>query len=102
MTDTPIERGVPYWPRGLSRLRAAAYVGATPQAFDRMVADGWMPKSTNMEGRWLWDRFVVDKKCDLIFGTDSQGREIIEFESTQLELKTLVGPAGLEPATRPL
>jgi hypothetical protein len=75
------QRGVPYWPRGMSRLRAAFYVGITPQAFERMVAAGDMPKPTRLEGRQLWDRFAVDKALDLAFGTNSQGEEIVEFEA---------------------
>lgn len=72
-------RGAPYWPRGLSRLRAAFYCGMTPQAFDRLVTKGDIPKSTRVEGRQLWDRFQVDKSLDALFGTNSQGEETYSF-----------------------
>lgn len=77
--DNNAPRGVPYWPRGMSRLRAAFYVGVTPQSFDRMVTGGSMPKPTFFGGRNLWDRFAIDKALDDLFGTNSQGEEIIEF-----------------------
>ncbi len=73
------QRGAPYWPRGMSRLRAAFYCGVTPQSFDRMVADGAMPASTPIQGRSLWDRFAVDKALDALFGTNPQGEETFEF-----------------------
>lgn len=51
-------------PRGLSRVRAAAYVGVSPTLFDRAVADGKMPKPFRLYGRVLWDV----RKLDLAIG----------------------------------
>jgi len=32
-----------------------AHIGVRPNTFDRMVADGMMPKPTQVYGRKLWD-----------------------------------------------
>ncbi|MCK1459617.1 hypothetical protein IVB34_14770 [Bradyrhizobium sp. 2] len=79
MKETPS----PHCPRVLSRVQAAAYVGATPQKFDRMVAAGTMPKPAKIGGADRWDRVQLDKCLDVIFGseTDSVAREVIEFEA---------------------
>lgn len=71
----------PHWPRGLSRLRAAAYIGVTPQAFDRMVAEEKMPPRTKIGGVWRWDKLAIDRHFDALFNTqtDLAGEEIIEF-----------------------
>jgi predicted DNA-binding transcriptional regulator AlpA len=71
----------PHWPRGLSRLRAAAYIGVTPQAFDRMVAEEQMPPRTKIGGVWRWDKLAVDRNFDALFNTqtDLAGEEVIEF-----------------------
>ena len=48
-------------PRGLSREIAATYIGVSPGTFDRMVADGRMPKPKPIGGRRVWDRLKVDQ-----------------------------------------
>jgi predicted DNA-binding transcriptional regulator AlpA len=48
-------------PRGLSRAAAAAYVGISPNTFDRMVRDALMPKPIRVYGRVLWDRMKLDE-----------------------------------------
>lgn len=48
-------------PRGLSRVVAAAYIGVSPSLFDRMVADGRMPKPKAINSRRVWDRLKVDE-----------------------------------------
>jgi predicted DNA-binding transcriptional regulator AlpA len=53
-------------PRGLSREQAAEYVGIGTTLFDRMVADGRMPKPWHINGRVLWDRRQVDRKLDAL------------------------------------
>jgi predicted DNA-binding transcriptional regulator AlpA len=42
-------------PRGLSRVRAAAYVGVSPSLFDEMVSDGRMPSPKMINNRRVWD-----------------------------------------------
>jgi len=48
-------------PRGLSRVRAAAYVGVSPSTFDRMVADKLMPQPIRIYGRIVWDIRKLDE-----------------------------------------
>lgn len=38
-------------PRGLSRVRAALYVGVSPSLFDPMVKDGRMPRPKRINNR---------------------------------------------------
>lgn len=47
-------------PRGLCRVTAAQYVGVSPTTFDRMVADGQMPKPKRIGERKVWDLRQVD------------------------------------------
>lgn len=48
------------WPRGLSRVEAAAYVGIGATKFDELVGDGRMPKPKKIDGRRVWDRHQLD------------------------------------------
>lgn len=48
-------------PRGLGREAAAAYVGISSTKFDTLVLDGRMPKPKRIDGRRVWDRFVLDE-----------------------------------------
>jgi len=48
-------------PRGLSRVRAAAYVGVSPSTFDRMIADKLMPPPIRIYGRNIWDIRKLDE-----------------------------------------
>jgi predicted DNA-binding transcriptional regulator AlpA len=48
-------------PRGLSRVRAAAYVGVSPTTFDRMVRDKLMPQPIRIYGRIVWDIRKLDE-----------------------------------------
>jgi predicted DNA-binding transcriptional regulator AlpA len=47
-------------PRGLSRVRAALYVGVSPSLFDAMVKDGRMPRPKRINNRTVWDRRRLD------------------------------------------
>lgn len=51
---------LPIAPRGLSRERAAEYIGVGATKFDELVADGRMPKPLRIDGRVLWDRYRLD------------------------------------------
>lgn len=57
--------------RGLDRVEAAAYVGVSPNTFDRMVADGLMPKPAQIYGRKVWDCRRLDSCFDTLQGTPS-------------------------------
>jgi len=48
-------------PRGLSRERAAAYVGISPSLFDILVRDGRMPGPKRINSRTVWDRLQLDE-----------------------------------------
>jgi predicted DNA-binding transcriptional regulator AlpA len=48
-------------PRGLHRLQAAEYVGISVTKFDEMVKDGRMPQPIAIDGRRVWDRWLIDK-----------------------------------------
>lgn len=52
--------------RGLHREEAAAYVGVSPNTFDRMVADGMMPKHRPVYGRKVWDVRALDRSFDAL------------------------------------
>ncbi len=51
-------------PRGLSRTKAAAYVGISPGKFDQLVSDGRMPKPIRIDRRKIWDLRRVDEAFD--------------------------------------
>ena len=53
-------------PRGLSRVRSAAYIGVGPSLFDAMVDDGRMPKPKRINGRVIWDRVEIDFAFDAL------------------------------------
>ncbi|MGE0743128.1 MAG: helix-turn-helix transcriptional regulator [Hyphomonadaceae bacterium] len=55
-------------PRGLSRAEAAAYVGVSPSLFDRLVAEGTMPKPKRLGARCVYDRTQLDSAFDAIGG----------------------------------
>lgn len=57
--------------RGLKREQAAAYIGVSARLFDRMVADGTMPKPRRYGGRTIWDRHQLDLSFDALPGDDS-------------------------------
>ncbi len=48
-------------PRGMNRLEAARYVGVGTTLFDKLVADGRMPKPRRADGRVIWDREELDR-----------------------------------------
>jgi predicted DNA-binding transcriptional regulator AlpA len=47
-------------PRGLSRTEAAALIGVSPTTFDKLVADGRMPRPKAIDARRVWDRLKVE------------------------------------------
>jgi len=52
-------------PRLISRDAAAAYVGVSPNTFDKMIADGLMPKPRQLtERRLAWDVQQLDAAID--------------------------------------
>jgi predicted DNA-binding transcriptional regulator AlpA len=57
-------------PRGLNRVQSADYVGLGVSKFDRLVADGRMPKPVRIDGRVIWDRHSLDAAFDALFDVD--------------------------------
>ncbi len=53
-------------PRGLSRVRSAAYIGTGTTKFDEMVSDGRMPKPKRVDGRNIWDRHELDEAFEAL------------------------------------
>jgi predicted DNA-binding transcriptional regulator AlpA len=51
---------IAYPPRGLGREDAARYIGISPSTFDRLVAEGRMPRPTHIGKRVVWDRLKLD------------------------------------------
>lgn len=75
---------LPQWPRGLSRTHAAQYIGVSLSIFDKMVADGLMPKPKRFYQRTIWDKIALDKAFDILDGEperDASGEEIVEFRA---------------------
>lgn len=57
-------------PRGLCRAEAAAYLGISPNTFDRMVEDGRMPGPKRINSRKVWDRLALDVAFVALPGED--------------------------------
>ena len=55
-------------PRLLSRPQAAGYIGVSPSTFDKLVADGSMPKPKQVYSRKLWDIRKLDLSIDQLPG----------------------------------
>ncbi len=47
-------------PRGIARVKAAAYIGVGVTKFDEMVADRRMPRPKRIDARKVWDRLELD------------------------------------------
>ena len=48
-------------PRGMDREQAARWIGVGTTKFDQMVADGRMPRAKRVDGRMVWDRYLLDR-----------------------------------------
>jgi predicted DNA-binding transcriptional regulator AlpA len=48
-------------PRGLYREQAAEYICVGTTTWDKLVAEGRMPKPKRIGGRVVWDRHAIDK-----------------------------------------
>lgn len=62
MSKTPL----PWPPRGLNRVQAAAYVGVSASTFDKLVSDGRMPHPIQVGARRIYDRHAVDMAFDAL------------------------------------
>lgn len=59
--------------RGLNRVEAAAYVGLSPTMFDKMVAEGKMPRAKQVGARRIWDVRRLDYAFDALPGDEDSG-----------------------------
>ncbi len=60
--------------RGLHREESAAYVGVSPNTFDKMIADGLMPKPKQVYGRNVWDVRALDRAFNGLPGGDDSAQ----------------------------
>ena len=58
-------------PRGLSRDQSAAYVGVGVTKFNEMVEDGRMPPPKHVDGRVIWDRYLLDRSFEQLDTDDT-------------------------------
>jgi predicted DNA-binding transcriptional regulator AlpA len=66
MAISILPRRIDLAPRGLNRAQAADYVGVGVTKFDELVADGRMPKPVRIDGRVIWDRYLLDAAFDAL------------------------------------
>lgn len=62
MSKSPL----PWTPRGLSRLQAAAYIGVSAGTFDKLVSEGRMPRPKHIGARRVYDRVEIDSAFDVL------------------------------------
>ena len=53
-------------PRGLSRVKSAAYIDVGTTKFDEMVADGRMPRPKRVGDKPIWDRLALDEAFEAL------------------------------------
>ena len=53
-------------PRGLNRIKSAAYIGIGVGLFDQMVTDGRVSKPKHINSRLVWDRRKLDEDFDAL------------------------------------
>ncbi len=53
-----------FLPRNLRKPKAAAYVGVSVPAFERMVSNGEMPSPFTLSGAEAWDIRDLDRAVD--------------------------------------
>jgi predicted DNA-binding transcriptional regulator AlpA len=59
-----------YCCRGMNREQAALYVGVSPSLFDKLIAEGRMPKPKRIHSRTVWDLRQLDSAFDAIDRSD--------------------------------
>lgn len=59
----PALADLPHWPRLLSLVEAARYVGLSTEMFNRRIGKPW-PKPIRMGQRVLFDRDAIDRAVD--------------------------------------
>jgi hypothetical protein len=54
------------YPRGLSRVDAAHYLGISPSKFDEMRKDGRVGPARMIDGRKVWDVLDLDRAFEAL------------------------------------
>ena len=57
---------LPLEPRGLNRVKAAAYIDVCPTKFDELVQRGLMPPPKRIDRRKVWDRRKLDEAFEAL------------------------------------
>lgn len=52
----------------LDHDEAAIYCGVTLANFDRLVSEGRLPRSVDLNGELVWDMTLIDKALDRLTG----------------------------------
>lgn len=65
----------PYWPRMLTRAKAAAYVDLPATKFMQEVAAGRLPMPVRIGGQEHWDRNALDLELDRLSGSFTDWRK---------------------------
>jgi predicted DNA-binding transcriptional regulator AlpA len=68
MNRRPSNRASTQPRRGLDHDEAATFVGVTVATFDRMVAEGGLPKPVDLYGEIIWDVVQLDRAMDRLTG----------------------------------
>jgi excisionase family DNA binding protein len=68
-------------PRGLNRLEAARYVGVSPTTFDKLVAEGKMPRPKEIGARRVYDRAQLDSAFDALGDADLEPAAANEWDA---------------------
>lgn len=76
MTERIDPNGYP--PRGLDRIKAARWIGVSPSKFDELVANKRMPSPKRLDGRVIWDRYVLDAYFDQLSEFNNPFEEAVE------------------------
>jgi hypothetical protein len=61
--------------RGLSRLEAAMYLGISPSKFDGLRNDGRVGPAKLIDGRKVWDIYLLDEFFDALPTEDNETAE---------------------------
>jgi len=67
----PVKALPPPTRRGLTREESADYLSISPNMFDRLVAEGLMPKRVQVYSRKVWDVRRIDSLFDALQGLPS-------------------------------
>ncbi|MGF7177010.1 hypothetical protein [Azospirillum doebereinerae] len=75
MARNPDLAGLPNWPRLLTRLQAASYLGLTVNSFNLGMEEGTWPDPITYGRSKLWDRRRLDEAVDMLSGYSIEAHE---------------------------